>query len=142
MPAWSRAVPARCAARDLAARIKHFRSAAKVWKKKNRYYPQLENNCKFIIELFDSVEESRSLSGPERALREKARGALADSVARVAAIWKQRRKFKAIREGDENTKFFHAMASHRHRRNFIRVLDVDGVPTVEHADKAAALFGF
>jgi hypothetical protein len=85
LPAWSHAVPAHCAARDLAARVKRFRSAAKVWKKKNRYCPQLDNNCKFIIELFDYVEECRSLSDPERALREKACGALADSVARVAA---------------------------------------------------------
>jgi hypothetical protein len=34
------------------------------------------------------------------------------------------------------------MASNHHRRNFIRVLDVDGVPTVEHANKAAVLYGF
>jgi hypothetical protein len=54
----------------------------------------------------------------------------------------QRGKFKAIREGDENTKYFHARASQRLRRNAIRAIAVDGLHVVDHEGKAAALHSF
>jgi hypothetical protein len=47
-----------------------------------------------------------------------------------------------VLEGDENTRFFHARASQRLRRNTIRAIDVDGAIVVTHDAKAAALFGF
>ncbi|MFS9531673.1 hypothetical protein Q6247_26265, partial [Klebsiella pneumoniae] len=42
------------------------------------------------------------------------------AVRERAAYWKQRGKFRAIREGDANTGFFHAQATQRLRRNNIR----------------------
>jgi hypothetical protein len=63
-------------------------------------------------------------------------------VRRSAAHWKQRGKFKEIKEGDENTRFFHARASQRYRRNYVRELLVDGAVVVDHAGKEAALHGF
>ncbi|CAM0881391.1 unnamed protein product [Alopecurus aequalis] len=109
---WTRPVFRRNAAADLTAKAKRFRFAAKVWKREHRFSPFRENNCKFILSLFDFFEESRSL------------------------------KFRAIREGDENSKFFHTRASQRFRRNAVRVLDVDGVQTIDHAGKARALLEF
>ena len=126
LPRWVCRAPARDAVCDLAACIKSFRAAAKVWKKEHRFVPHLDNNCRFVIDLLDFLEETRVLSGHERELREEARRRLADSVCHTAAHWKQRGKFKAIKEGDENSKFFHARASQRFRHNRIRELAVDG----------------
>jgi hypothetical protein len=79
--------------------------------------------------LLDFFEEGRVLSGDEQELRRDARrsphiGTLCPS------------------EGDSNTKFFHARASQRYRRNNIRALDVDGEVAVAHEAKAAALHRF
>ena len=104
-------VPDRDAMLDLAVGVKRFRTAAKRWTKDHRYIPRLDNNCRFIIDLFNFLEESRSLSGEEAGLRAEARVQLAGSVARVAACWKQCGKFQAVKEGDKNTGFFHARAS-------------------------------
>jgi hypothetical protein len=82
------------------------------------------------------------LSGTERELRCFARDLLATSVCQAAAHWKQRGKFRAIKEGDANTSFFHARASQWFRRNLVRELKVDGEVIVAHDGKAAALHRF
>jgi hypothetical protein len=142
IPHWNRVVPARNAAAVLAAKVKHFRFAAKVWKKSHHFIPTHNNNCRFVIDLFDFFEEYRPLDPAERTLRQDAREALALSIEKKAAFWKQRGKFWAIKEGDENTKFFHARASHRLRKNSIRLLSVDGVDVIDHDSKAQALHAF
>jgi hypothetical protein len=106
-------VLARNAAAVLTAKVKRFRFAAKVWKKSHRFIPTHDNNCRFVIDLFDFFEEHRNLSAAKLVLRRSAREALALSIKQRAAHWKQRGKFRAVREGDENTKFFHARASQR-----------------------------
>jgi hypothetical protein len=58
------------------------------------------------------------------------------------AHWKQRGKFKAIKEGDKNTRFFHIHASQRYCWNYVCELLVDGVVIVDHTGKEAALHGF
>jgi hypothetical protein len=139
---WSSWLPARDAALDLAASIKRFCSAAKVWKRDHRFIPHLENNCRFIISLFDFQEESRRLAAAELELLEEAWKNLELSVCRTAAHWKRRGKFRAIKEGDENTRFFHARASQRHRWNQIWALEVEGELLVDHGAKAVALRSF
>jgi hypothetical protein len=119
-----------------------YRFAAKVWKRKHKFIPTHDNDCKFIIDLFDFMEESRALSGAEASLRADARAALELSVRTQAAFWKQRGKFRVVREGDENTRFFHAMASQRYRRNMIRALEVGDAVVVAHRGKAEALHAF
>jgi hypothetical protein len=90
IPHWNRAVPARNAAAVLATKVKRFRFAAKVWKKSHRFMPTHNNNCRFVIDLFDFFEEYRPLGPAERALRHDAWEALALSVKQKAAFWKQR----------------------------------------------------
>jgi hypothetical protein len=126
----------------LAAKVQHFWFAAKVWKKTHRFIPTHDNNCWFVIDLFDFFEEYRPLGPAERALQHDAREALALSVKQKAAFWKQSGNFWAIKEGDENTKFFHMRASHCPRKNSIRSLTVDGVDIIDHDGKAQALHAF
>ncbi|XP_073353968.1 uncharacterized protein [Aegilops tauschii subsp. strangulata] len=142
LPSWSRVPSSPCAATRLARQKKCLRSAAKVWKRQHKFIPVFDNNCKFLIDLLDYLEEHRRLSPAEIALRSDARLALAGSVARQAAYWRQRGKCRAVAEGDENTGYFHARASQRRRGNAIRVLAVDGVELVAHNAKEAALRRF
>jgi hypothetical protein len=81
-------VPARNAAAVLAAKVKHFRFTAKVWKKTHRFIPTHDNNCRFVIDLFDFFEEYKTLSSAELALRRSAREALAILIKQRAAHWK------------------------------------------------------
>jgi hypothetical protein len=95
-----------------------------------------------LIDILVLFEETRSLSSDELLLRVSCRSTLERLVLARAAYWKQRWKFRAIVEGDENSKFFHARASQRLRRNNIRVLDIAGVTVATHEAKAAALHSF
>jgi hypothetical protein len=55
--------------------------------------------------------------------------------------WKQRGTLKWVKFGDEGTKFFHAIATIRHRKNLITSLqDANGVSRTEHHTKADILW--
>jgi hypothetical protein len=55
--------------------------------------------------------------------------------------WRQRGTIKWVKLGDENTKFFHANASIRHRRNSITSLvDNDNNVVHGHEQKASLLW--
>ncbi|CAN6202115.1 unnamed protein product [Urochloa humidicola] len=81
----------------------------------------------------------RSLSTGELRLRQLCAERLAIYIRQRAAHWKQRGKCRALKEGDSNTKYFHARASQRLRRNKIRTIEVDGIQHTSHAGKTAAL---
>lgn len=67
---------------------------------------------------------------------------LANFLRDKVVFWKQRSKIRRIQAFDENTKFFHAHASHKFRKNSIRSLLVDGCQVFDHDFKAAALFNY
>jgi len=53
------------------------------------------------------------------------------------AYWKQRGAIKWVTLGDASTKFFHAQATIKYRRNLItQLVDSNGNILVNHADKA------
>ncbi|KAJ1418166.1 Ribonuclease H-like superfamily [Sesbania bispinosa] len=53
-------------------------------------------------------------------------------IMQEEAFWKQRAKVFWLREGDGNTRFFHAMANARKKRNVITALTDEDDRTVEH----------
>jgi hypothetical protein len=59
-----------------------------------------------------------------------------------AAFWKQRSKHRAIVEGDANTTFHHAIATHQMRRNQIQAITVGGRELSSHASKSAVVTDF
>jgi len=63
-------------------------------------------------------------------------------LSQKAAYWKQRGKMKSLKEGDANTKFFHARASCRQRMNRIAAITVDGTVLVNHAAKSEAMTNY
>ena len=51
--------------------------------------------------------------------------------------WRQKSRMLWIKEGDNNTKFFHKMANSRRRFNHLSFLEVDGVIYEEESEMAA-----
>ena len=142
LPAWGQAPVQGDAVGQLAACIKSTRTAAKVWSRCFRAPSYLIKNFQFIIQLFDFLEETRSLSSAEFQVRDDAQVTLHKAIKAQATYWKQRSKHKAIREADANTAFHHAQATQRLRRNCIRLVRVDGRDIVSHEGKTAALTDF
>lgn len=139
LPAWHESLPCDDAAGALAGHLKSLRAAAKVWSKRNRAPIVIIQNCKFIIQLFDFLEEDRCLSNVEIQVRQLCSDRLALEIKQKAAYWKQRAKFRAVREGDSNTAFFQAQATGRMKRNTIRCIEVDGIQVTNHQSKVQAL---
>lgn len=95
-----------------------------------------------VIDLLDYVEEQRPLLPRECNLRALIVKILSRASQSKLLLWKQRSKIKAAIEGDENTKFFHACANQRLRKNRIQVIEHNGSDFVSHEHKAAILHTF
>lgn len=90
---------------------------------KNRFMRDIRR-CKqdILLLLFNHDHESEALL---KATKAKLGGLLLQEES----FWRQRAKTHRLQEGDSNTKFFHAMATNRKRRNVIKQLD-NGVGNV------------
>ena len=51
--------------------------------------------------------------------------------------WRQKSRMLCIKEGDNNTKFFHKMANTHKRYNHLSFLEVDGVIYEDEVEMAA-----
>ena len=122
--------------------VQASRYAAKVWSRRKKAPPHSFQNCKFIIALFDLHEECRALSAGESYLRQACTDRLHLAIRERAAYWKQRGKFRALREADANTAFHHAHATTRFRKNQIKTLTIDGCDVTAHDTKSEALTGY
>ncbi|KAG8083337.1 hypothetical protein GUJ93_ZPchr0015g6958 [Zizania palustris] len=87
------------------------------WKRKCGNLEASLKACHIVLEALDSFEEFRVLSNLESLFR----GLLKDRIASLLDLkntyWKQRYTERWTCLGDENTKFFHAAATDRQRRN-------------------------
>ncbi|OAY74561.1 hypothetical protein ACMD2_18612 [Ananas comosus] len=72
--------------------------------------------------------------------REELKTKLAEVLKDEEALWKSRAKQHWLREGDSNTKFFHAVANGRRRVNRIDTLDEDGRVYQSEGEKQNLLF--
>lgn len=87
--------------------------------------------CKKVILFMDQIEERRDLQPHEFRFRNKIREKCYELANNVELKWKQRSRCKWLSEGDKNTRFFHAYASARLRKNMIASLDHEGVRVTE-----------
>ena len=56
--------------------------------------------------------------------------------------WRQKSRMLCIKEGDNNTKFFHKMANSHRRYNHLRTLEVDGVVFEEESEETNQVVQF
>jgi hypothetical protein len=107
----------------IAEKLKETRRAFRNWKKHHSNLNQQENDCRLVINLLDQIEEHRFLLVPEARLRAVIVVVLSRTTHAKLLLWKQRAKIRAAVEGDENTRFFHACANQRRRKNKIQLIE-------------------
>jgi hypothetical protein len=97
-------------------------------------------NIKLLIELIDIMEEHRDLSVEEWNFREILQQKVAELLNIQKIYWKQRAAIRWATEGDICSRFFHAHATIKHRKNSISALtDDNGTIFFEHEHKSNLL---
>jgi hypothetical protein len=87
------------------------------------------------------MEETRTISTPEVNFRRILKVHLARLLSYQHEYWKKRCTIRWTKFGDENSKFFQAFATERHRRNYVASLLLpDGNIVTEHKEKEDIIF--
>ena len=84
----------------------------------------------------DAKEELLGLSNEEESRWTQVKGDIAALAALEETFWRQNSRALYVKEGDNNTRFFHRLANSHRRANHIRSIEVDGVlyedgPTIQ-----------
>jgi mannosylglycoprotein endo-beta-mannosidase len=117
----------------LADKLKSLCFDLKKWHLSLAHLKGLIQNCNKDILLLDELEEKCPLFCPEFNFRNVVKLHLDDLLLAECKYWKKRCTIRWIKQGEDNTKFFHAMATERFRRNSIAMLkDVDGNAITDH----------
>ena len=69
---------------------------------------------------------SSFLTTEERVLREACKSELEKLAIMEEVSWRQKSRVLWLKEGDNNTKFFHQMANSHRRSNYMERVEVDG----------------
>ena len=112
----------------LAHKIKALKRDLKVWNRE-KFGNLSFNKNRLMAELLalDITEGQHGLSYEEKLLRETLKAELI-RLAHLAEIsWRQKSRVLWLKEGDNNTKFFHKMANYHQRCNYMENLEVEGV---------------
>lgn len=123
---------------NISGKLKRLRGKLKQWDKQRSALTILIKNCNSVILFLDDLEELRPLFAPEQVFREIIKSQLTKLLKCQQIYWKQRFTNKIVRYGDENTKFFHSMATVNYRKNSIaQIISADGREVTNHVEKAA-----
>lgn len=129
------------AAKNLVVRLKQVRSGLRKWSRKLSNLNKLIYNCNWVLSLLDGLEEQRTLSRLETSFKRLVTGHLNGLKEAKRIYWRQRNTCRWVKFGDENSHFFHLMATTAHKRNFIVSLtDQNGDEIMDHDQKANLLW--
>lgn len=87
--------------------------------------------CKKTIQFFDQIEEQRKLEKYEYKFRIMVKERVYFLAGIIESRWHHRSHCRWLRVGDKNTRYFHAVASSRHRRNKVSFLKIQEVLTTD-----------
>ena len=108
----------------LLGKFRNLRPKLKGWNRNmNAWYIELKKDILLKLDIIDKNCEINGLTAADRKEQIALRAQLDRLLKQEEAKWKQRAKINEILEGDSNTKFFHAKANGRLRRNKINRLE-------------------
>lgn len=94
-----------------------------------------------VLDFLNFLEEFRDLSLVEWNFKSLVEAKLVSLLQQQKTYWKQRGKLKWVTLGDASTKFFHANASIKYRKNLVtQLVDSNGQEHVSHSAKAQLLW--
>jgi hypothetical protein len=129
------------AAKVLTAKFKNLRRVLRTWQTQLSSLKANIENVKAVLIFLGILEEFRDLSVVEWSFRSILKDKYSSLLSQQQVYWKQRGTVKWVRFGDEDTKFFHANATIRQRRNLITSLkDSSGLSHTDHNSKANILW--
>lgn len=128
-------------AKILTKKFKSLRGALRSWSAKISNLKFTIENIIVTIQWLDIIDKYRDLSLGEWNFRDILREKLLSWLEQQRTYWKQRGNVKWVTLGDAGTKFFHANATIRHRKNWVSKLnDATGNSKTEHADKEVIIW--
>ena len=135
---WSRTTKSQHSSGILTEKLKALRKALKIWGKSLSKLRLLIAKCNTVILFFDTLEEERQLFVQEANFRKAVKFHLECLMRAQFLYWKKRCTMRWIKLGEENSKFFHAMATERFRRNSMASITLaDGTVISDHEQMAA-----
>ncbi len=142
VPIWWGEVPTKSSsALTFAAKLRHCRKRMKEWRATSFY--TIARTMKAFsdeIQQLDTLEESQNLTLQQLDRRRQLKSHILKVVAEEEILWKARAKQHWLREGDDNTKFFHAMANGKRRENAINAVGDNGRLLYREGDKREYFF--
>jgi hypothetical protein len=91
--------------------------------------------------MLDGIEDQRQLSIIEKNFRRILENHTRKLMEAKRIYWRNRAKIRWTKLGDENTKFFHTVATKNYRRNIITsIVNQDGTEITNHEHKAAIIW--
>ena len=109
----------------------------KEWKQTLSSLKEIISNVKLVLTFINFLDEFRDLSLVEWNFRKLMEAKLISLSKQQKTYWKQRGAIKWVTLGDASTKFFHAQATIKYRRNLITQLqDEQGNILTDHSGKA------
>ncbi len=142
VPVWWNETPRKSSnVLTVVAKLRHCRKRMNEWKSTSFY--AILNTKKALaeeIQKLDILEELAPLSPQQAESRIRLKGRLKEIAVDEELLWQCRAKQHWLREGDGNTKFFHAFANGRRRSNTIHEVESAGVILRREEDKREYFF--
>jgi hypothetical protein len=137
--AWNIEVMGMNEASVLTRKLKFLRQALKKWKTGLSKLKLSIAKCNVVILFFDNLEEERGLFTVEENFRKVVKVHYEKLLHAQFLYWKKRCTARWMKLSEENTKYFHSMATIRFRRNNVVSLVADDGRIVSDHEEMAAL---
>jgi len=140
---WSSISVSSTGRRNMVSAFKMLKERCKHWNKD--VVDNMSNQIKELeleADSLDHLKEYKDLSAVELIRSNSIAFKLRNFNRMQESVWKQKLKVQWCKLGDKNTRFFHLVATIRHKRNQILSVEVDGKMLSNPADIKIVVFNF
>ncbi len=124
---WNEVADKRTSALTFVSKLRHCRLRIKEWCTSDVYcISRTKTELATEIHKLDQLEELTCLTTDQLGHRANVKWQLGKAILEEEILWKARARQQWLKEGDDNTKFFHAVANGRRRVNTIGAVEDEG----------------